>query len=67
MEGELKATVVAAGFVGFEITSRIDVYADAPQSSSAAKFGTMGINFRARKPANDDEWQAALAELTCAV
>jgi hypothetical protein len=29
--------------------SRVDVYADAPQASSAAKFGTMGINFRARK------------------
>lgn len=67
MEGELQATVVAAGFVGFEITSRVDVYAGAPQSSSAAKFGTMGINFRARKPASDDEWQAALAALTCAV
>jgi len=53
--------------VGFEITSRVDVYAGAPQSSSAAQFGTLGINFRARKPTSHDEWQAALAALTCAV
>jgi hypothetical protein len=26
------------------------VYADAPQTSSAAKFGTQGITFRAVKP-----------------
>ena len=26
------------------------VFADAPQESSAAKFGTLGITFRARKP-----------------
>jgi hypothetical protein len=41
------------------------VYADAPQSGSAAKFGTLGINFRARKPEDADEWAAALAALTC--
>ena len=56
---------MSAGFVGFEITWREDVFADAPQASSAASFGTLGINFRARKPVNDDEWQAALARLTC--
>lgn len=60
------ATVVAAGFVGFEITNRVDVYADAPQSSSAAKFGTMGINFRATKARSDAEWAAELATLSCA-
>jgi hypothetical protein len=63
----LQATVVAAGFVGFEIASRVDVYADAPQASSAAQFGTLGISFRARKPLHDDEWREALAALTCAI
>ena len=43
--------VQAAGFEGFEITWRKTVFEGAPQSSSAAKFGTVGINFRARKPA----------------
>jgi hypothetical protein len=42
--------VLAAGFEGFEITWRKAVFEGAPQSSSAAKFGTVGINFRARKP-----------------
>jgi hypothetical protein len=42
------------------------VFAGAPQSSSAAKFGTKGINFRARKPANEAELDAALAALRCA-
>jgi len=41
------------------------VYADAPQSGSAAKFGTLGINFRARKPLDDGEWAKALAALSC--
>ena len=60
-----EATVVAAGFVGFEIAARVDVYADAPQASSAAKFGTLGISFRARKASNEDEWATALAALSC--
>jgi hypothetical protein len=49
---ELEATVVAAGFVGFEITWRKDVFSDVPQAGSAEKFGTLGINFRAlgRRP-----------------
>jgi hypothetical protein len=58
---------VAAGFVGFEITWRSDVFAGAPQSSSAAKFGTVGINFRARKAVDAAEWHQALAVLNCAV
>jgi hypothetical protein len=58
---------VAAGFVGFEITWRADVFSGAPQESSAADFGTLGINFRARKSRDDKEWEAALAELTCEV
>jgi hypothetical protein len=57
---------VAAGFVGFEITWRADVFSGAPQSSSAADFGTLGINFRARK-ATMEEWAAALAALNCAI
>lgn len=40
---------MAAGFTGFEITWRADVFAGAPQQSSAAKFGTLGINFRASR------------------
>jgi len=53
--------------VGFEIVSVVDVYADAPQSSSAAKFGTLGITFRARKASNEQEWQEELAALACTV
>jgi len=45
----LAAVVEYAGFADFEITWREDVFRDAPQSSSAANFGTMGINFKARK------------------
>jgi hypothetical protein len=58
---------VASGFAGFEITWRADVFSGAPQASSAAKFGTLGINFRARKVRDDDEWERELALLTCEV
>ena len=51
--------------MGFEITWRADVFSGAPQASSAAKFGTVGINFRARKARDLDEWSAALSALTC--
>jgi TusA-related sulfurtransferase len=54
---------VAAGFVEFEITWRADIFSGAPQSSSAANFGTLGITFRARKAVNEEEWAAALAAL----
>jgi len=54
-----------AGFVDFEITWRADVFSGAPQSSSAANFGTQGINFRARKPHDAQEWAVALAALSC--
>jgi TusA-related sulfurtransferase len=57
--------VVAAGFVDFEITWRADVFSGALQSSSAATFGTVGINFRARKPHHETEWHAALNALNC--
>jgi hypothetical protein len=46
---------VAAGFVGFEITWRKDVFSGAPQAGSAEKFGSLGINFRARRAANEEE------------
>jgi len=55
---------VAAGFVNFEITWRKDVFSDAPQAGSAEKFGTLGINFQARKAANQEEWTAAVAALS---
>ncbi len=40
----------AAGFRDFEITWRADVFSGAPQESSAADFGTKGINVRAVVP-----------------
>ena len=52
---------MAAGFVDFEITWQADVFGGAPQASSAAEFGTLGINFHARKAAHEEEWKAALA------
>jgi hypothetical protein len=52
---------VAAGFIHFEITWRADVFAGAPQESSAASFGTLGINFQARTPRDEQERAAALA------
>lgn len=58
---------MTAGFVDFEITWRKDVFADAPQESSAANFGTLGINFRARKPQDESEWHAALEALNCEI
>jgi len=67
LDAELKATVIAAGFVEFEIAWRGDVYAGASQSSSAAQFGTLGINFRARKARDETEWAKAVAGLTCDV
>ena len=59
--------VVMAGFVDFEITWQADVFSGAPQSSSAAEFGTLGINFRARRPRDEAEWAVALAVLNCQV
>jgi hypothetical protein len=44
--------VEEAGFRGFEITWQADVFSGAPQSSSAANFGTLGINFKAQKPSS---------------
>ncbi len=58
---------MAAGFEGFEITWRKEVFSGAPQAGSADKFGTLGINFRARKAASEEELTAALAALSCEV
>jgi hypothetical protein len=58
---------VAAGFVDFDITWQADVFSGAPQASSAAEFGTQGINFHARKAAHEEEWNAARASLACEV
>ena len=60
-------TVIQAGFVDFEITWHADVFEGASQMSSAADFGTLGINFRARKTANENEWFRALNELSCQI
>jgi hypothetical protein len=58
---------VTAGFVGFEITWRKDVFGGAPQAGSAANFGTLGINFRARKATSEEELAAALSILSCEI
>ena len=58
---------MAAGFVGFEITWRAEVFSGAPQSSSADAFGTLGINFRARKAIDAAEQEAAIAALSCRI
>ena len=58
---------MAAGFVNFEITWRADVFSGAPQAGSAANFGTLGINFRARKARSGEESAAALAAMNCGV
>ena len=54
-----------AGFVGFEITWRKEVFDGAPQESSAASFGTVGINFKAHTPKDEAEWVEALNKLSC--
>ena len=61
---ELEAIVVAAGFVGFEITWRKDIFSGVPQAGGAQKSSTWGANFWARKAANKEEWNAAMAALS---
>lgn len=58
---------MAAGFIGFAITWRGDIYGGAPQASSAASFGTLGITFRARKPRDEQERLDAAHAEVCAV
>jgi hypothetical protein len=42
--------VQQAGFRDFAVTWKAPVFEGAPQTSSAAAFGTVGINFMASKP-----------------
>jgi hypothetical protein len=51
--------------VNFEITWRKDVFRGAPQAGSAENFGTLGINFRARKAKSEVELAIALEALSC--
>lgn len=46
---ELVGLVAAAGFVDVELVRGGDVFAGAPQASSAAEFGTTGAGIRARR------------------
>ncbi len=55
----------AAGLVEFEIICRGDVYSGAVQSSSATRYGTLGINFRARKASSEEQLTEALAARQC--
>jgi hypothetical protein len=43
--------IEAAGFAAVEFsTHRYDTFSDAPSASSAAEFGTQGVDIRAFKP-----------------
>ncbi len=42
-----------------------DLTVSYPQASSAAAFGTLGVEFRAGKPAARREWDAGPAALLC--
>jgi hypothetical protein len=42
--------VRAAGFEDAEIVQKHATFADVPDPSSAMKYGTQGVTFRARKP-----------------
>lgn len=56
---------MAAGFIDFEIAWSGDVFAGAPQASSAAAYGTLGINFFAREPLDQEERDAYLVSQQC--
>lgn len=56
---------MAAGFIGFEITWRADVFSGAPQHSSAAQYGTLGINFRARKATGPEAAFTSAVAMAC--
>jgi hypothetical protein len=49
LEAELATAISDAGFKDFAITWQGDIFRDAPQQTSAAAFGTVGITYRARK------------------
>jgi hypothetical protein len=43
--------MIAAGFAAIEFSARrYDTFSDAPSVSSAAEFGTQGVDIRAIKP-----------------
>lgn len=49
VEGEVRALVESAGFIDVEVIHGSDIFAGAPQSSSAAAFGTRGAGIRAHR------------------
>jgi SAM-dependent methyltransferase len=49
VEEEIRDLLAAAGFLDVELVPGGDVFADAPQSSSAFAFGTHGLGIRARR------------------
>src|SRR5687768_14750545 len=49
LAGELQALVFAAGFSDVEVVRGVDVFADAPQHSNAAAYGTRGAGVTARR------------------
>jgi SAM-dependent methyltransferase len=50
LSAQLSSLVAGAGFVDVEILPGEDVFAGAPQESSAAEFGTVSVGIRGRKP-----------------
>ncbi len=51
LEREIRSAIRAAGFPSAEFSARrYDTFSDAPSDSSAAEFGTKGVDFRAVKP-----------------
>ena len=57
------ALLAECGFDEIEVPWRADVFRGAPQDKSSATFGTLGVNFRARKKvAQQQPTDAALAE-----
>jgi SAM-dependent methyltransferase len=49
LKDEIRDLLGAAGFTDIELVPGIDVFAGAPQHSSAAAFGTCGLGVRARR------------------
>jgi hypothetical protein len=47
----LTEVIRTAGFESIRFSeTRYDTFSDAPQASSAAAFGTQGVNFQATRP-----------------
>ena len=51
------------GFDEIEVPWRADVFRGAPQDKNSASFGTLGVNFRARKRVFQCQPDAALVEV----